>query len=349
MSRWDADLQQWVEDDPPGRRPHAAPGDAADEHDRLHDRLHDPDEPEVHLLPGPPDGLPEGPSHAAILAGALAGVVLMGGLGVGAWALIRDDGGDPGPGISGDASPGASAGVLPSPGPSYGSISGTTGTTSTTGGTTGGATGGFTGGFTAGATGYTTGGYGPSSPPGAFSGTGSGAGSGSGSGPGSGRSSAQDAPAGFRRTEDVSGFRADVPQGWERTTEGASVFFKRADGNSLIQVFTLAGPEPTPYAALEETERAVSKNKGYRKLGLTTVGSPSSDAAELEYTYVRPDGTVRRIVDRAFTGPDRRQYALLVAGPADEWSGHQEIYRVLLGSFCPSGYCASSGGGSDTQ
>ncbi|WP_367135189.1 MULTISPECIES: hypothetical protein [Streptomyces] len=246
MSRWDADLQQWVEDDPPGRGP------------RADDEPYDGEETEVRLLPGPPDGLPEGPSHAAILAGALAGVVLAGGLGVGAWAMLRDDGTDTGG--RGGPSPGPSVSGLPTPGPSFsydgsstsGTTTGTTGTTGSTGmtgssgsmgttGSTGTTTGGFSGGF--------PGGYSTSPPVTPFLG------------------SAASAPAGFERTRDAAGFRADVPSGWERSEEGASVFFKQADGNSLIQVFTLTGPEPTPYASLEETERTVARNKATASCG----------------------------------------------------------------------------------
>ncbi|WP_189383238.1 hypothetical protein [Streptosporangium nondiastaticum] len=336
MSRWDADLQQWVEDGPPRRGRHAdgTPYDA--------------EEQEVHLLPGPPDGLPEGPSHAAILAGALAGVVLAGGLGVGAWSVLRDDG--TGTGGRGGPSPGPSVSGPPVPGPSYdyGTTSGTSGTTGTTGtmGSTG--TTGLTG--TTGVTGTTgtTGAAGMTGTTGTTPGTTGGFGGG-GLGPAPSPSSsslpglqyATGTPSGFERTEDPAGFRADVPSGWERSTEGASVFYRRSDGKSLVQVFAMDGPEPTPYAALEEAEGAVSRNKGYRKLWLTQESAPSAGAAELAYTYVRPDGSVRRVVDRAFNGPDGRQYALLVGGPEDEWPRHQEIFRVLLGSFCPSGYCAS--------
>ncbi|CAM5433367.1 hypothetical protein [Streptomyces abikoensis] len=333
MSRWDADLQQWVEDDPPGRGP------------RADGTSYDSDEPEVRLLPGPPDGMPDGPSHAAILAGALAGVVLAGGLGVGAWAMLRDGdtpaggrgGASPDPGVSGPATPGPSYGYETTsgmtagttsgmtPGTTSGATAGTSGTSSGSSGTTGTTTGGFGSGFTAGGSiaGSTAGGYGPSSPAGSGLGTAT-------------------TPDGFERTQDPSGFRADLPSGWERSTEGASVFYKRPDDRSLIQVFTLDGPEPTPYESLRETERAVSRNKGYRKLWLTQESEPSAGAAELAYTYVRPDGSVRRVVDRAFTGPDQRQYALLVAAPEDEWPAHQHIFRVLLGSFCPSGSCESS-------
>ncbi|GHF17097.1 hypothetical protein [Streptomyces morookaense] len=63
MSHWDADRQQWVE---------GPPQEPADR------------------LPG--DRPPAGRSHTTVLAASVAGVVLAGGLGVGVWTLVRDDG-----------------------------------------------------------------------------------------------------------------------------------------------------------------------------------------------------------------------------------------------------------------
>ncbi len=78
MNHWDADQQKWV------------PGPPADE---------------------PGSAPPEGPSHAAILAGVLAVVVLAGGIAFGTWALNRDDGDDGSPHVP----PGASGGLVPGP------------------------------------------------------------------------------------------------------------------------------------------------------------------------------------------------------------------------------------------
>ncbi|MGW1196112.1 hypothetical protein ACWD4B_09665 [Streptomyces sp. NPDC002536] len=64
MSHWDADRQEWVE------------GPPQEPSDRL-----------------PGDRPPAGRSHASVLAASVAGVVLAGGLGVGVWSLVRDDGG----------------------------------------------------------------------------------------------------------------------------------------------------------------------------------------------------------------------------------------------------------------
>ncbi|MFD0382785.1 hypothetical protein ACFQ2B_11640 [Streptomyces stramineus] len=89
-----------------------------------------------------------------------------------------------------------------------------------------------------------------------------------------------------------------------RSTEGASVFYKKPFGESLIQVFTLNGPETTPYESLTATEKTVSKNKGYSKIGLART-SGSGDAAELEYTYTASSGNGRHVRIFAYTASDR--------------------------------------------
>lgn len=149
------------------------------------------------------------------------------------------------------------------------------------------------------------------------------------------------APPGYVRTVDPAGFTVDVPQGWQRSTEGASVFYRTSDGSSLVQVFALRGPETTPYESLEATEKTVSQNPGYHQVRMEQLGSGSNDAAELEYTYVRNDSTVRHVVVQAFTDPSTIQYALLVAGPDSDWAAHQGIFREVLSSFCTAGHCPS--------
>jgi hypothetical protein len=148
-------------------------------------------------------------------------------------------------------------------------------------------------------------------------------------------------PDGFTATEDPAGFTLDVPRDWRRTTQGASVFYTSDDGESLIQVFTLTESGTTPYDSLRQTESTVSHKTDYDLIRLTPVAGPSSDAAELEYRYLRPDGVTRHVVDRAFTAPDATQYALLVAAPDPGWSTAQQIFDTALASFCAGGSCGN--------
>jgi hypothetical protein len=142
-------------------------------------------------------------------------------------------------------------------------------------------------------------------------------------------------PPGFVRTQDPAGFTLDVPADWQRSAEGASVFYRPADQSGLIQVFALTGAQTTPYDSLTATEKTVSKNDGYQQIRLEQVG----DAAELEYTYIRPDSTVRHVVIHAYDDPSGIQYALLAGGPDSEWSMYEQIDQQLLASFCSTGNC----------
>jgi hypothetical protein len=149
------------------------------------------------------------------------------------------------------------------------------------------------------------------------------------------------APPGFVRTQDPAGFTLDVPDDWQRSTQGASVFYRAADQSGLIQVFALTGAQTTPYESLEATEKTVSANDGYQKIRLEQVG----DAAELEYAYIRPDGTVRHVLVHAYDDPSGIQYALLTGGPDTEWSTYEQIEQLLLESFCSAGNCPEDSGG----
>ncbi|MEU3353334.1 hypothetical protein [Streptomyces sp. NPDC037389] len=305
MSYWDADAQKWVDESPPGWRPPPEPPSAGTGGDT--------DEPEVTLgAPDPYEDQPTGPSHASILAGVVAGVVLAAGLGVGVWALVRDDGGG-----GGGEGPVPTATAWPSPGPTdtYGSSYGTTyGTTSgTSSGTTSGLSGGYPNPYT----------YNPNPYPTATT---------------YGTYGAPGTTSGFVRTTDPAGFRLDVPAGWSRSTDRGSVFYRTADGLSLIQVFTLSPPGATPYDSLLETEKYVSEYKNYRKTRLRAV-SGQGNPAEYEYTYTLSDGTGRHVVIHAYTAPDGKQYALLVGGPVGSEAAQGLVTRSLVGSFCPTGYC----------
>ncbi|MFF7654919.1 hypothetical protein ACFZCY_34655 [Streptomyces sp. NPDC007983] len=149
-------------------------------------------------------------------------------------------------------------------------------------------------------------------------------------------------PQGYERTTDPEGFRLDVPVGWQRVKRDTGVFYESSDASRLIQVFALTSPQVTPYEALKQAETSLKKNPDYKRYGLKRLG-PGDDAdAELEYGYRSPKYGPRRVLDRAFTGPDGVQYAVLVAGPSDEWPRQVELQRVALGAFCPTTYCPAT-------
>ncbi|MEE1939421.1 hypothetical protein V1L54_08330 [Streptomyces sp. TRM 70361] len=144
-------------------------------------------------------------------------------------------------------------------------------------------------------------------------------------------------PEGMRRVRDAAGFTLDVPEGWERSENEQGVFYTSPDGVSLIQVFSLTEVGQTPREALETAKEGVSANPGYELIRLEETGP---DAAELEYAYDSEEaGGRRRVVDRAFEAADGVQYAVLVAGPADDWPTYRRLHRDVLAAFCPEDFC----------
>ncbi|MET7901745.1 hypothetical protein ABZS86_09745 [Streptomyces sp. NPDC005355] len=149
-------------------------------------------------------------------------------------------------------------------------------------------------------------------------------------------------PPDYVRTTDPEGFTLDVPAGWQRVKRDTGVFYESSDASSLIQIFALTEPKVTPYEALRKAEAGLRKNPGYKQYRLERVGSGDGADAELEYGYRSEKYGQRRILDRAFTGPNQVQYAVLVAGPAEEWPLQRDRQRIVLAAFCPTGYCPAT-------
>lgn len=139
-------------------------------------------------------------------------------------------------------------------------------------------------------------------------------------------------PPGFRAVEDPAGFTIAVPENWNRTSSAQGVFYNSPDGRSLIQVFTMAEPDSTPYESLRHTSQTLAANPGYEEISLERTGE--GDTAELVYAYDRTEGR-RKVVDRAFTGTDGSQYAILVAGPETDWPEQRETLTTVLDYFTP--------------
>lgn len=144
-------------------------------------------------------------------------------------------------------------------------------------------------------------------------------------------------PSGYVLQEDTAGFTIAVPEGWERQKKDNGVFYNSPDGLSLVQIYTDTEGALTPYESLSQTSQTLrSTNKNYRELNLRDVpDGPGEQAAQLVYVYDRPDGTRRKVVDRAFVAENGTQYAVLVAGPEEGWPRQVETLQVALAHFAP--------------
>ncbi|WBO61426.1 hypothetical protein [Streptomyces camelliae] len=150
-------------------------------------------------------------------------------------------------------------------------------------------------------------------------------------------SSPTDVPPAYVLQEDASGFTIAVPDGWQREEKSNGIFYNSPDGRSLLQVFAITEPDMTPRAALTETSHTLAKNnKNYKEISLQDVSQDSGEpAAELVYAYDRPDGTRRQVIDHAFGTDTGKQYAVLVAGPENDWPRQRDILQIALAHFSP--------------
>ncbi|WP_405996060.1 hypothetical protein [Streptomyces sp. NBC_00986] len=150
---------------------------------------------------------------------------------------------------------------------------------------------------------------------------------------------ATDVPAGYRVVHDTAGFTIAVPDGWQRDERTNGVFYTIDGDRDLLQIYEVANPTGTPYEALQSTSNNRSNEEpGYEQLSLEDVTAsttaPGQDAAELVYAYDNKTLNQRRqVVDYAFTAPNGTQYAVLVAGSADEWPLQKDRLSVALAHF----------------
>jgi hypothetical protein len=149
---------------------------------------------------------------------------------------------------------------------------------------------------------------------------------------------ATDVPAGYRVVHDPAGFTIAVPDGWQRDERTNGVFYTIDGDRDLLQIYQVTEPDGTPYTALQAASKERSSQPGYEQLSLQEVTpsatAPGQDAAELVYAYDnKPLNQRRQVVDYAFTAPNGTQYAVLVAGSADEWPLQKNRLSVALARF----------------
>ncbi|MFJ6726335.1 hypothetical protein ACIQPQ_15610 [Streptomyces sp. NPDC091281] len=161
-------------------------------------------------------------------------------------------------------------------------------------------------------------------------------------------------PAGFEVLIDTEGFRIAVPEDWTRDSTSSQygidiVEYRGPDDVSRVQVFQVM--ESSPYASVEEAQKAGSRLDGYRKIGLDYVANPDGgEAAEHEYTADELNGEPTttsgyHAIDLRFTAADGNNYAVIAYGSESDGTDDE---RALLDTarawFCPPATeCAAPG------
>ncbi|WP_017586960.1 hypothetical protein [Nocardiopsis ganjiahuensis] len=143
------------------------------------------------------------------------------------------------------------------------------------------------------------------------------------------------APDGFELRSDPNGFELHVPEGWRREDEGPpqGVFYSPDGRYRLIQVMEFAGEHSSPQAAMDSLQAGVRDNADYSDLGQTRLGG-GTQAVELNYAYEHGEHGLRDVHVRTFLGGDGEVYAVLAAGPVEEWDLTRQRHEAAADSFC---------------
>ncbi|MEV6109018.1 hypothetical protein AB0M28_30595 [Streptomyces sp. NPDC051940] len=149
-------------------------------------------------------------------------------------------------------------------------------------------------------------------------------------------------PTGFQWATDEAGVLLPVPRSWLARSpapgEASQVYYDSPDRRSLLQLSTVADPGSSPYDSMVTVRGTVAKRDGFRLIRLERVAG-EGQPVELEFEYTHPEFGTRHVLDRAFVGSDGRQYALLVAGPAEDPDRQRALQRTVLRYFCVGESC----------
>lgn len=146
-------------------------------------------------------------------------------------------------------------------------------------------------------------------------------------------------PTGYREVTDPAGFSLAVPDGWKRSERDAGVFYATDDDRNLLQIFVVTEPELTPYEAVAQSSKNLgAQQPGYEEISLDRTAAPDDaapavgdDAARLVYAYDSEKlGTRKQCVEYVFTADNGKKYAVVAAGPQDDWSLTEQTARVAL-------------------
>ncbi|MEU9378599.1 hypothetical protein AB0D94_33265 [Streptomyces sp. NPDC048255] len=156
--------------------------------------------------------------------------------------------------------------------------------------------------------------------------------------PSPGETETSPAPGSYTVVHSEDGFSVAVPTGWQRShDETGDGSFYRPPGSrrSLLQVFRVKeGPGVDACELLRESSAHLRNGtSGYEEVSREPVSGAS---CELVYEYDSEEaGGRRRGVERIAVTPDGDRWALLAAGPADEWATTREHLDAALREFRP--------------
>ncbi|WP_351226441.1 protein kinase [Streptomyces sp. NPDC002133] len=176
-------------------------------------------------------------------------------------------------------------------------------------------------------------------------GSGGGTPTGRGTAPGPGTSSSPapaktgSVPKGWHRENDPEGFSLLVPDGWTRQLDGDQIDYTPDNGRHRIRISIDTSPDfENPYMHLQDLEKIVDERSDYRRLTLHPItyrDQTKSALWEFTWTEIKDHPGKRRAIDQVHYDDDGTEYALFMAGPAEDWPTIRKQFDVMVQSWRP--------------
>ncbi|MER7997956.1 serine/threonine-protein kinase [Streptomyces sp. NPDC095613] len=144
---------------------------------------------------------------------------------------------------------------------------------------------------------------------------------------------------GWQRVEAPEGFSMSVPKGWERLTDSEQIDYSPDNGLHLIRI-SIGPPDfETPYQHLQSMEQGVLKRlPQYERLELAPNDFRDMKlSARWEFTWNATAAPIeRRAIDQVYYSDDSAtEYAIYMAGPAEDWTETRKQFDAVLRSWQP--------------
>ncbi|MFG2295109.1 serine/threonine-protein kinase [Streptomyces sp. NPDC048603] len=153
---------------------------------------------------------------------------------------------------------------------------------------------------------------------------------------------ARTAPSGWRQVTDPAGFTLFVPNGWKRQTFGDQIDYTPDNGKHRIRISIDPTPDyKNPYAHLLDLEKQVSARSAYRKEFLqpnTFQGQTQAALWDFSWQEKKDFPGPRRAIDQMYIGPDGKEYAIFMAGPAADWPTTRSQFDTVLSGWQPAAH-----------
>ncbi|MEV5411747.1 protein kinase [Thermopolyspora sp. NPDC052614] len=150
------------------------------------------------------------------------------------------------------------------------------------------------------------------------------------------------APPGWRLHKDRGGFTIALPRGWtEFLRSPTSVKFHGPGSTGYLQIDWTEAEEPIldPVAAWEDLERRVQeegKFPDYRRLRIEQQRFLGQEAADWEFTWRLPSGTIAHVLNRGFRTENGKPFAVYWQTRDSDWDRDTRFLRAFLNTFRPS-------------